>query len=97
MIAIAFGMFAAVFAVFTYLSPRTRRRIVGHGLVLDCAVWVLFLFVFGGTGMERMAAIFAAMGVTAFIHTYRYACGFEKLTAKGWVRYAGRLTKAGSP
>lgn len=97
MLAIAFGMFLGVAAFFSYLQPHTRRRVVGYGLLLDIAVWTTFLVFFGGTGMERMAAIFASAGVTAFIHTYRYACGFEKLTRRGWVRYAGRLTKAGSP
>lgn len=90
MLAIAFGMFAAVFAVFTYLSPRARRRVAGYGLLLDLFCWVVFLLVFGGTGAERMAAIFAAMGVTAFIHSYRYLRGYELLTRRGWVRYAGR-------
>ncbi|NLA69317.1 MAG: hypothetical protein GX856_13955 [Gammaproteobacteria bacterium] len=92
MLGIAIGMFAAVFAIFTYLKPITRRRIVGYGLWLDIAVWVLFIGVFGGTGMERMSAVFASMGVTAFIHSYRWLCGYERLTMNGWVRYAGRLT-----
>lgn len=89
MIAVALGMFCAVAALFSYLSPQTRRRLVGHGLLLDVCVWVLFIGVFGGTGAERLGAVFASMGVTAFIHLYRYTRGYEKLTCRGWRRYPG--------
>lgn len=91
MIAVALGMFLGVAALFSYLQPSTRRRLVGYGLWLDLAVWTVFLVFFGGTGLERMGAIFASMGVTAFIHTYKYFCGYEKYTRNGWTRYAGRL------
>lgn len=90
MLGVAIGMFAAVAALFTYLKPHTRRRVVGYGLLVDIVVWVVFIGVFGGTGAERMGAIFASMGVTAFIHGYRYLFGFEKLTARGWRHYKGR-------
>ncbi len=93
MIAISIGMFCAVFAVFSYLAPRTKRRVVGYGLAVDIAVWVLFLAIFGGTGMERMAAVFAAMGVTAFIHTYRFAFGYERIVGRRWVFYPGKFRK----
>lgn len=85
-------MFIAVAAFFSYLHPQTRRRIVGYGLFVDIAIWVLFLTVFGGTGAERLAGVAASLGVTAFIHLYRYLLGYERLTVKGWVRYPGRIT-----
>lgn len=89
MLAVALGMFCAVAALFSYLEPQTRRRLVGYGLLVDVCVWVLFIGVFGGTGMERLGAVFASMGVTAFIHAYRYTRGYEKLTRRGWKRYRG--------
>lgn len=92
MFSTGFFMFIAVAAFFSYLQPQTRRRIVGYGLFVDIAVWTLFLTVFGGTGAERLAGVAASLGVTAFIHGYRYLYGYEKLTWSGWQRHAGRLT-----
>lgn len=92
MISTGFFMFIAVAAFFTYLQPRTRRRVVGYGLFVDFAVWATFLTVFGGTGAERLAGVAASLGVTAFIHGYRYLFGYEKLVRRKWVRFAGRLT-----
>lgn len=91
MIGVALGMFLGVAAFFSYLSPQSRRRLVGHGLWVDAAVWALFLIVFGGTGMERMSAVFASMGVTAFIHLYRYMFGYEKFIRGKWVRFTGLI------
>lgn len=93
MIGIALGMFIAV-AVFTsYLQARTLRRLFGYGLFVDVLVWALLLTLFGGTGLERMAAIFASLGVTAYIHTYRYAFGYERIVGKRWVFYPGKFRK----
>lgn len=89
MLGIAIGMFLGVAAFFTYLKPQTRRRLVGYGLLLDMCVWFVFLTLFGGTGMERMGAIFASMGVTAFIHSYRKLRGYEVRSNGQWVRYPG--------
>lgn len=93
MIAIAIGMFAAIAAFTSYMQARTLRRLFGYGLVVDLIVWALFLFVFGGTGMERMAAIFASMGVTAYIHFYRFAFGYERIVGKRWVFFPGKFRK----
>lgn len=93
MIAIALGMFIAVAAFTTYLAPRTKRRVFGYGLIVDVLVWVLFLSIFGGTGMERMGAVFASIGVTAFIHFYRYAFGYERVVKGRWVFFPGKFRK----
>lgn len=84
MFSTGFFMFLAVAAFFSYLKPVTRRRIVGYGLLVDIAVWILFLTVFGGTGAERLAGVAASLGVTAWIHTYRWWAGYERLTLNGW-------------
>ena len=89
MLSIAIGMFLGLAALFSYLEPQTRRRVVGYGLVLDITVWIVFLTFFGGTGMERMSAIFASMGVTAFIHLYRKLFGYERRVRGQWMRYHG--------
>lgn len=85
-------MFLACAAFFTYLKPHTRRRIVGYGLWVDIIVWTFMLTVFGGTGAERLAGVAASLGVTAFIHGYKYLRGYERLTSRGWMRYPGALT-----
>lgn len=89
MLGIAIGMFFGVAAFFTYLKPHQRRRLVGYGLLLDICVWFVFLTFFGGTGLERMGAIFASMGVTAFIHTYRKLFGYERRENGQWMLYRG--------
>lgn len=93
MIGTAVAMFLAVGLLMTHLSPRTRRRLVGYGLVLDVAVLAFFLTVFGGTGGERLGAIGATLGVTCAIHLYRLLFGFERYERfKGrwqWVAYRG--------
>lgn len=89
MFGIGIGMFLGVAAFFTYLKPQTRRRVVGYGLLLDITIWVVFLTFFGGTGAERMGAIFASMGVTAFIHSYRKLFGYERRVKGQWMLYHG--------
>lgn len=89
MLSTGFFMFIAVAAFFSYLRPQTRRRVVGYGLLVDITVWVIFLTVFGGTGAERLAGVAASLGVTAFIHLYRYLFGYEKYVARQWVLHAG--------
>ena len=94
MISIAIGMFVAI-AVFTsYLSAQTLRRLFGYGLVVDVLVWTLFLVVFGGTGLERMAAIFASIGITAYIHFYRWAFGYERIKGRRWMFFPGKFRRA---
>ena len=95
MLGVAIGMFCAVAAFFSYLSPQSRRRLVGYGLWVDAAVWALFLTLFGGTGAERLGAIFASMGVTAFIHSYRRLFGYEKFIRGKWVRFTGLIRTRG--
>lgn len=92
MFSTGFFMFLACAAFFSYLKPSTRRRLVGYGLWVDIIVWTFILTIFGGTGAERLAGVAASLGVTAFIHIYKYTRGYERLTTKGWVRYAGRWT-----
>lgn len=88
------GMFLSIVLLSTYLSPRLKRRVVGYGLLVDVASFVLCLTVFGGTGTERLAAIGSAVGITLSIHAYKWAFGYEKFnfTTMRWQRYAGRFT-----
>lgn len=96
MISTGLMMFLAVAAFFSYLNPHTRRRVVGYGLIVDFVVWAIFLTVFGGTGAERLAGVAASLGVTFFIHSYRFAFGYEVLRARQWARFPGRFTKVSS-
>lgn len=84
MISTGIFMFLAVLVLTTHLSPQTKRRVVGLGLLLDIAVMTFFLTVFGGTGAERLGGIAASLGVTAWIHAYRWWGGYERLTWSGW-------------
>jgi uncharacterized membrane protein len=93
MISTGIFMFVAVAAFFTYLQPTTRRRVVGYGLIVDIVVWATMLTVFGGTGAERLGGVAASIGVTAFIHAYRYLFGYERRVQGKWVRFTGVIVR----
>jgi len=93
MITAMIGMFIAVLAFASHLSPSTMRRLVGYGLVVDVGVFVLCLTLFGGTGTERLGAIGASIGITLALHTYKRLWGYERYVDGRWRRYAGLLTR----
>lgn len=94
MLSSAITMFLAVALLATYLKPHTRRRLAGYGFYLDVLVWSFVLFVFSGTGSERMAGVGMTIGITAAIHFYRWGWGYERhVLTRGWVRYHGWFTR----
>lgn len=87
MIGMAIGMFVAFILLATWLSPQTKRRIVGYGLMADITVHVLLQSMFGGDAAGRAGLLLAGVLINISMHVYRHAHGYEKLTLSGWQRY----------
>lgn len=86
--------FGSLSLLITHFSPRAVRRIMGYAMVLDIIMHVGILWMFLGTStLGLLQAEAAGILFSLSFRAYRYACGYEKLTTKGWVRYPGRLTK----
>lgn len=85
--AMAIGMFIAFLLLSTWLSPQTKRRIVGYGLMADITVHVVLQTMFGGDAGGRAGLLLAGVLINISMHAYRYANGYEKLTFSGWQRY----------
>lgn len=83
------SMWIAVMFLASWLSPKTKRKLVGMGLVTDIAVHALLQSMFAGTGEERVGMLLAGILINLTMHTYKKLYGWETLGGK---RYAGRLT-----
>lgn len=88
----AFAMYMSVLFLATWLPGHWRRRLVGLGLITDITMHVILQTLFGGDAAGRAAMLFAGLGINITMHLYKHLRGYEKLTSRGWVRYAGRLT-----
>lgn len=88
----AIAMWLAVMFFSSWLSPQTKRRIVGMGLLADITVHAVLQGMFGGDAEGRAGLLLAGIFINLTMHTYRWLLGYEKLTASGWVRYPGTLT-----
>ncbi|MDO5610534.1 MAG: hypothetical protein Q4G62_07165 [Pseudomonadota bacterium] len=76
----------------THLSRQTRRRLVGYAGWLDLAVHCVVIFAFFGTStLGLLQAELCAIFFTCFVRGYRYLFGYERLTSRGWMPYAGLL------
>lgn len=83
------SMFIAVMFLASWLSPKTKRKLVGMGLVTDITVHALLQSMFAGTGEERVGMLIAGIFINISMHTYKKLYGYETL---GGVRYAGSRT-----
>lgn len=97
-LAAALISFFSLVLISWHLSPRALRRVVGYPLIIDLLLHgsVIFLF-FGTSTLGLLQAELSAIFVSIAIRVYRKCYGWEQLHGTRWVRYAGRLTKAGSP
>lgn len=89
----ALGMFIAVLFVTSWLRPTTKRRICGYALWFDIGSHVVLQMLFSGTGEERIAMLWAGIGVNLWLHAYRMAWGYERLQGTKWYRTFGRFTR----
>jgi hypothetical protein len=77
----------------THLGHRGVRRIVGYAGWVDLTLHVSVIWLFMGTStLGLLQAEACAIMVTLSLRLYRYLLGYERLSTRGWVRYAGRWT-----
>lgn len=88
----ALAMWLTTMFFSSWLSPQTRRRLVGAGLFADITVHLILQGMFGGDAEGRAGLLLGGILINITMHTYRWLKGYEKLTAQGWVRYPGVLT-----
>lgn len=87
----AISMFLTIALLATWVPHTIKLRVVGYAYVVDIIVLGSCLFLFGGTGTERMGALAAGIGITCLLHTYRWWAGYEVYESyQGryqWMRY----------
>ena len=90
------GMAIAMFISFIFLASwipaAWKRRAVGYGLLTDISVHITLQTLFGGDAAGRVGMLLAGLMINGLLHAYRHFYGYEKLTMRGWQRFAGRLT-----
>ncbi len=84
----ALAMYIAFLLLTSWLPARWKRRAVGYGLLADISVHVVLQSMFGGDANGRAGLLLAGVLINLTMHAYRRLHGFEKLTARGWRRYA---------
>lgn len=88
----AIAMYIAFMLLSLWLPAEWKRRAVGYGLLTDILTHVLLQTLFGGDAQGRVGMLLAGVLINITMHAYRRMYGYEKLTTRGWQRYAGRLT-----
>ena len=85
----ALAMWVAMLFFSSWLSPATKRRIVGMGLMADIAVHTVLQSMFGGDANGRAGLLLAGVLINITMHMYRKHAGYEKLGMDGWTRFDG--------
>ena len=89
----AFVSFFGVWLLSTHLAPRAMRRLVGYAgwfdLMLHGSILLLFL---GTSTLGLLQAEAAGICFSLYLRAYRHLQGYERITPRGWVRFAGRWT-----
>jgi hypothetical protein len=84
--------FTGFWLLASHLSPQTMRRLVGYKGWVDVVLHCTIIFMFIGTSTDGlMQAEGAGILFSISLRAYRYFMGYERLTARGWQRYAGRF------
>jgi hypothetical protein len=96
MVEIIFAALVSFFGIVllsTHLEPHTMRRIVGYCGWVDLALHSTVILLFMGTStMGLIQAELCAIMFSLALRWYRHRHGYERMTARGWVRYAGTAT-----
>ena len=87
---IALAMWISVLFFSSWLSPATKRRIVGMGLFADITVHAVLQGMFGGDADGRAGLLLAGVMINMTMHAYRKYAGWEKLGMDGWTRFDGQ-------
>jgi hypothetical protein len=86
--------FLSIALLVTHVDAKWMRRIAGHAGTADLILHITVFYMFFGTStLGFLQAEASAILFSIALRTYRSLLGYERLTIKGWVRYAGRMTK----
>lgn len=88
-LSIAIAMWISVLFFASWLSPATKRRIVGMGLFADITVHAVLQGMFGGDADGRAGLLLAGVMINMTMHAYRRYLGWETFSFDGWIRYNG--------
>lgn len=92
----AFISFFGIALLTSHMSRTTLRRICGYALLIDILLHGAVIWMFLGTStLGLLQAELSAIFVTLAIRVYRWCHGYERLSAGGWVRYAGYFNRNG--
>ena len=93
MFAMMLVTFASFWLLASHVSPKTMRRLVGYKLWVDVVLHCTIIAMFLGTSTDGlMQAEGAGILFSISLRVYRWLFGYERLTRKGWQRYAGVKT-----
>lgn len=83
--------FFSIALLLTHLPAHWVRRLVGYCGWVDLALHGTVIYLFIGTStLGLIQAEATACLFSLCLRGYRHFKGFEKLTFKGWRRYAGK-------
>lgn len=84
--------FTAFWLLFSHLSPRALRRMLGYKGWVDLILHTTIILLFMGSAYGLLQAEGAAILFSISLRVYAKLFGYERLTVHGWQRYAGYLT-----
>ncbi len=97
MLAAAFVTFAAFWILTRHLQPSTMRWLVGHKGKVDVCLHLTVIILFHGTFSGLMQAECAAIMMSCYLLAYRHFFGYSRRINGKTVRFAGTLTREGTP
>lgn len=85
--------FLGISLLSTHIGHKGMRRVVGYCGWVDLTMHFSVIWLFMGTStLGLLQAEACAVLVTCTLRLYRRYLGYERLSTRGWVRYAGRWT-----
>lgn len=85
--------FVGILLLLAHLPPQLARRLAGYAGPVDVLMHGALLYMFIGTStLGLIQAEAAGICVSLLVRTYRWLLGYEKLSRRGWQRFAGVLT-----
>lgn len=86
--------FLSIALLITHLDAKWMRRIAGYAGWCDLLLHGLMFYLFFGTStLGFLQAEAAAILFSLWLRAYRRMAGYERMGIKGWVRYAGTMTR----
>lgn len=93
MLSAAAVTFVGILLLLAHLPSHWARRLAGYAGPVDLLLHGALIYMFIGTSTTGLLQAEAAgICVSLLVRTYRWLLGYEKLSYKGWTRYAGVLT-----